>query len=314
MTAAIQRPGRIVTDLSFAVLIPTHNESADIRRTLEAAVAARYPRKEVIVIDDASTDDTAEIVAGYADRGVRLIRMPVNKGVAAARNLGLCSTAAEVVIILNADVILPPDFIERLAPHYEAGADFVVVESQAANVTDLFARFAQAYHDLAYRSNPVQGKVDWSEGWSCRREAALAVGGFPEEFPGASGEDAIFVDRLLGRYKRVYDPAISVTHYVPHTLKEFWKQRLGRGRGIAYRRFGYEKVRPRLWPMLRAWLGVLLWLGSIFLPLWQGAKLARHSPRGWRDWPGMVWSHALDVLGHQLGYWRAYRKIVASKA
>ena len=295
------------------MLIPTHNESADIRSTLAAAVAVRCARKEVIVIDDASTDNTIEIVNDCVNHGVRLIQMPINKGVAAARNVGLSSTRSDVVIVLNADVILPPDFIERLALHYEAGADFVVVESQAANANDLFARFAQAYHDLTYRSNSVQGKVDWSEGWSCRREAALAVGGFPEEFPGASGEDAIFVDRLLGRYKRVYDPSIVVRHYVPHTLNEFWKQRLGRGRGIAYRRFGYEKVQPHLWPMLRAWLGALLWLGSIVLPLWQGAKLARYSPRGWRDWPGMVWSHVLDVLGHQLGYWRAYRTIVANK-
>jgi glycosyltransferase involved in cell wall biosynthesis len=301
-----------VADLSFAILIPAHNEAADIRRTLDAAVAVRYPRKEVIVIDDASTDDTAGIVSGYSDRGVRLIRMPANRGVAAARNVGLRSTEAEAVIILNADVLLPPDFMERLAPHYEAGADFVVVESQAANMQNLFARFMQAYHDMAYKTNPAEGHYDWSEGWSCRRETALAVGGFPEEFPGASGEDAIFVNRLLGRYKRVYDPNIVVTDYVPHTLYDFWKQRLGRGRGIAYRRFGYEKVQPRLWPMLRAWLGALLWLGSIVLPLWQGAKLAQYSPRGWRDWPGMVWSHVLDVLGHQLGYWRAYRRIVAS--
>ncbi len=299
-----------MSDLSFAILIPTHNEAADIRRTLEAAVAVRYTQKEILVIDDASTDSTAEIVGGYAERGVRLIRMAANRGVAAARNVGLRAADADIVIILNADVVLPPDFVERLAPHYQAGADFVVVEARAANMEDLFARFMQAIHDLMYKADPAEGKVDWSEGWSCRREVALAVGGFPEEFPGASGEDAIFVNRLLGRYRRVYDPNIAVTHYVPHTLKDFWKQRLGRGRGAAYRRFGYEKVPPRLWPMLRAWAGMLLWLGTFVGPLWQAARLAQASPCGWRDWPGMVWALGLDAVGHQLGYWRGYRQIV----
>ncbi len=298
-------------EMRFAILIPTHNESADIRRTLDAAVGVRCLNKKIIVIDDKSADTTRDIVREYDDRGVQLIEMPVNRGVAAARNAGLCATDADVVIILNADVILPPDIIERLIPLYQAGADYVVIESLAANVHDLFGRYVQACHDLAYKANPVQGNYDWSEGWSCRREAALAVGGFPEELPGASGEDAIFVNRLVERkYRRVYAPDIVVTHQVPHTLTEFWKQRLGRGRGVAYRRFGYEKVEPRLWPMLRAWIGAGLYLGTFILPAWRAAQLARVSRRSWRDWPGMLWSVVLDTLGHQLGYWRGYRKIV----
>jgi GT2 family glycosyltransferase len=297
-----------------AILIPTHNEAADIRPTLDACVAVRHPHKEIVVVDDQSTDATPEIVAGYAGQGVRLVRMPANRGVAAARNVGLQATEAGIVVILNADVMLPPDFIERLLPCYESGADFVVVEAVASNMNDLFARYVQACHDLAYKANPVQGNYDWSEGWSCRREIALAAGGFPEELPGASGEDAIFVQRLIERgYRRVYAPEIVVTHRVPHTLQDFWKQRLGRGRGIAYRRFGYEKVTPRLWPMLRAWAGTLLWLGTVVLPVWRAAQLARVSARGGRDWPGMVWAVVLDTLGHQIGYWRGYRKIVEAQ-
>lgn len=294
-----------------SILIPTHNEAADIRPTLAACLAIDYANKEILVIDDKSTDNTVEIVAGYADQGVRLIQMPVNRGVAAARNVGLKDTDAAIVIILNADVILPTNIIQNILPYYEKGADFVVVESVAANTEDLFGRFVQASHDLAYKTNPVKGNYDWSEGWSCRREAALAVGGFPEEFPGASGEDAIFVQNLIQHgYKRAYAPDVVVAHFVPNTLGEFWKQRLGRGRGIAYRRFGYEHVKPELWPMIRSWLGLWLWLGCCILPLVKAWRLAMAGGKGWRDWPGMVWAVVLDSLGHQVGYWRAYRKIV----
>lgn len=304
-----------MTDLRFAILIPTHDEAADIQRTLDAALAVRSSAKEIIVVDDASIDNTPQLVSSYEDRGARLIRHLINRGVAAARNTGLHWTAADVVIILNADVILPPDTIERLLPHYQVGADFVVVESVVANMSDLFARYVQSRHDLAYKSNPVQGNYDWSEGWSCRREIALAVGGFPEEFPGASGEDAIFVDRLVARrYHRVYDPNIVVTHYVPNTLRDFWKQRYGRGRGTAYRRFGYEKMPPRVWPMIRSWLGLLLWFASLVLPLREAAQLSAISPRGWHDFPGMLWALSIDLLGHQMGYWQSYQKIVRTSA
>lgn len=300
-----------MTELSFAIIIPTYNEAADIRPTLDAAIAVRSPNKEIIVVDDASTDNTPEIVNCYANQGVRLICQPVNRGVAAARNTGLRATRAEIVVILNADVLLWPDFLERLIPHYESGADFVVVEAKVINTADLYARYVQAYHDVHYTADPAEGKVDWSEGWSCRREIAMAVGGFPEEFPGASGEDAIFVDRLVKhRYRRVYDPNIVVTHFVPNTLRGFWKQRYGRGCGTAYRRFGYEKAPLHLWPMLRSWLGLLLWLATGVLPIRESARLSSASSRGWRDFPGMAWALSLDLLGQQMGYWQSYRKIL----
>lgn len=293
-----------------SILIPTHNEEADIRQTLEAAIAVRYPQKEILVIDDASTDTTTSIVSQYAERGVRLIALKQNRGVAAARNIGLRHTQANIAIILNADVILPPDIIEKLLPIYERGADFVVVEAQAINMESVFARFVQAAHDRDYKSNPVQGNVDWSEGWSCRRAAALAVGGFPEELPGASGEDAIFVQSLIAQvYRRAYDGSIVVRHYVPSTLKEFWKQRRGRGRGAAYRRFDYEKIKPRLLPMLKSWLGTILWLGSVALPIHETIRLLHYSPLGWKDMPGMCYAVIIDAIGQQVGYWQGYREI-----
>ena len=297
-----------------SILIPTYNEAADIRQTLKAAIAVRHSQKEILVVDDASTDNTISIVKDYADQGVSLIALPKNRGVAAARNIGLRHTQADIVIILNADVILPPDLIEKLLPIYEQGADFVVVEAQAINIENIFARYVQAAHDKDYKANPVQGNVDWSEGWSCRRAAALAIGGFPEELPGASGEDAIFVQRLIAQgYRRAYDDNIVVGHYVPPTLEEFGKQRRGRGRGAAYRRFGYEKIEPQLLPMLKSWLGMVMWVCSVVLPLRETIRLLRYSPRRWNDLFGMYWAVIVDTIGQQAGYWQGYREIVAKR-
>lgn len=298
----------------FCILVPTYNESLDIARTLDAALLVEWPNIDILVVDDSSTDNTIEIVRKYTDKGVRLIEMKQNRGVASARNVGIQSTEADVVIVLNADVILPPEFIMSVASHYDAGADFVVVESIVANLDSVYGRYVQACHTLNYRSNPVQGNYDWSEGWSCRREVALAVGGFPEEFPGASGEDAIFVMRLIGAgYRRVYDPTIEVSHFVPHTLRDFWKQRLGRGKGIAFRRFGYEKVEPKLFPMLRAWLGWFIWQFSIIIPFWRAVRLAKVSSIGVQDLIGMYYCLIIDSLGHQMGYWKGYRQFSQPK-
>ncbi len=62
-----------------AILVPAYNEEASIAGTLESLLALDYPldRREVVVMSDASTDRTDEIVRGFESRGVRLVRMPV---------------------------------------------------------------------------------------------------------------------------------------------------------------------------------------------------------------------------------------------
>ena len=72
----------------MAILVPAYNEEASIAGTLESLLALDYPvdRREVVVMSDASTDRTDEIVRGFEARGVRLVRMPVRRGKSAAEN------------------------------------------------------------------------------------------------------------------------------------------------------------------------------------------------------------------------------------
>lgn len=164
----------------ISIIIPTYNEEKDIRRTLDAVLALTYPEKEIIVVDD-SNDRTPEIVAEYEARGVRLIRRSDRRnGCCGARNLGMMEAKGEVVLLLNGDVVLTPDFLERIAPHYEAGEDFVVVESKVLNQASLYARYVGAMSDAQYAS---QDWLMWSEGFSCRRSAAIAVGLIPGDYP-----------------------------------------------------------------------------------------------------------------------------------
>ena len=62
------------------VLIPAYNAEATIERAINSALAQDYPPFEILVVDDGSRDRTAEVVATYAERGVRLVRLPRNHG------------------------------------------------------------------------------------------------------------------------------------------------------------------------------------------------------------------------------------------
>lgn len=294
------------------IIVPTYNEAEDIVPTLAAAAAVDYPAKEIVVVDDASTDATMELVEAFAHHThtpIRLLRQPRNRGVAAARNVGLREARGEIAILLNADVRLPSDFIRRVLPHYEAGCDYLVVNSRVSNTDYLYPRYVHLMHLMQY-SDPENS--EWSEGYSCRREAALAVGGFPEEFPGASGEDAVFGQRMRARFRKGYDPTIDAPHVVPATWRGFWSQRRGRGRGSAYLLHRFRKWSLSPVRLLRMWLGLIA-LIAVLYPVWgDGLRLARLSPRGWRDWLPMGWARAVDMIAQQVGYTRGWMEIRAA--
>ncbi len=295
-----------------SIIIPTRNEEEDIARTMDALVAFTYDPLEVVVVD-ASTDRTPEIVQSYANRleQLKLVSQGDKPGVSVARNVGLKEATGEIVVILNADVFPYPDFIDRIMEHYRQGADFVLVNSEIVN-EGLYPRYLQSRHlrfaaDQAGEQNEA---VEWTEGFSCRLEAALAVGGFPEEFGlNSAGEDAIFGNRLGERYKSVVDYSIVVPHVAPTSWQIYWPQRLGRGRGGAYRLHLHEG-KPIRWA--RALLSTLGIWAQVYLivPLAVYAwRLTPYSPRGILDWVPFMWAHGVDRVAVGAGYWQACREI-----
>jgi glycosyltransferase involved in cell wall biosynthesis len=300
-------------DPLVSIIVPTYNEAADIVGTLDALSTLRYRNKEVIVVDDASADSTVERVSEYVRRfGFKLTRQPANRGVAAARNEGIRQAAGEIVVILNADVSPDPDFLDRIVPHYRQTCDYLLVESCVANQERLFPRFIEAEHHFLYDG---QAWINWTEGFSCRRSAALAVGLFPEQIPGASGEDAVFGERLERRFRKVIDKSIVVHHIAPATLSAYWKQRLGRGRGISFRQFFLHE--RSLWDLsflafkvtARALVDTIM-----IVPIVRRARhVSRCSPRGRADWLRFTWATLIERWGETLGMWMGVAYILGRR-
>jgi peptidoglycan-N-acetylglucosamine deacetylase len=101
------------------VLIPAFNEEAAIVDTVSAALASNYPHLEVLVVNDGSTDRTAELVQHNfgRDSRVRLLQQ-TNRGKPTALNHGLAEATGEVVISIDADTIVDPAAIPRLVRHF----------------------------------------------------------------------------------------------------------------------------------------------------------------------------------------------------
>jgi succinoglycan biosynthesis protein ExoO len=102
---------------SVSVLIPAFNVAHCVGSAIESALAQSLAPAEIIVIDDASTDETADVVAAIAKihTKVKLIRKPVNEGVAAARNTGIEFATADWIAILDSDDRYLPNRLTYLA-------------------------------------------------------------------------------------------------------------------------------------------------------------------------------------------------------
>lgn len=88
---------------TVSVIIPTHNRADLLRRAIKSVLAQTFKDFEIIVVDDASKDNTEEVVKGFQDARIRYIRHAVNKGGSAARNTGIKAAIGEFIGLLDDD-------------------------------------------------------------------------------------------------------------------------------------------------------------------------------------------------------------------
>jgi len=164
----------------ISVIIPTHDRAALLQRAVESAFAAGKD-VEVVVVDDASTDETPAVCRRIP--GIRYVRLEQNQGVAAARNIGIDASSSEYVAFLDDDD-------ERLPGSLDRQADALDAEPRASLAYGQ-VQFASAQDDrLTGEISPrkcLRGDVFWDlmrynfiyvPSTLARRERVIAVGAF----------------------------------------------------------------------------------------------------------------------------------------
>ncbi len=103
----------------FSIVIPMYNRQREIRRAVESCLAQRFGDFEVIVVDDASQDDSAAVVASYSDPRIKLVRHEQNRGECPARNTGVAASLGEWVVFLDSDHALKPGSLSVIRCYIE---------------------------------------------------------------------------------------------------------------------------------------------------------------------------------------------------
>lgn len=106
---------------TVSVVIPTYNRAHVIERAIESALAQSYPHKEIVVVDDGSSDGTLDLLRRLDLRELTLIQSPRNGGAARARNLGIAESRGGYVAFLDSDDRWAPWKLEAQVARFEQG-------------------------------------------------------------------------------------------------------------------------------------------------------------------------------------------------
>ena len=121
------------------ITVPVYNAAASIRATLEGLLELDYEREklQILVISDASDDGTDEIVNGFRDRGVELLRLPKRRGKTVAENTALAAARAEILVNVDSTILLARESLKNLVRVFDdptigvaSGRDVSVGDSQ----------------------------------------------------------------------------------------------------------------------------------------------------------------------------------------
>lgn len=240
---SLKRPKLIIGDYTtkITVIIAARNEEARIHLTIEDILSQDYPKEltEIIIVDDHSTDNTASIIASYADRGVQLLQLneaePLNSYKKKAIAKAISLSKGDLMVATDADCRMGPRWLSSIVGYFEAEQP-VMISSPVAYFEEqsLFERLQTL--EFSYLIGVGAAFIGNKRAWTCnganlayRKDIFYEVGGFNGIDELASGDDELLLQKVTEHFPgkigflNIRD-AIVYTH-AKRTLKSFLSQR-----------------------------------------------------------------------------------------
>ncbi len=262
--------------LRASVVVPVYNG----RRTIGACLRALSTQNvdgrhyEVIVVDDGSTDGSAETAAGHCNSVLR----QRHEGAASARNRGAREARGEILLFTDADCEPAPDWIQKMLSPFEDPELAGVKGAYRTRQRSLVARFTQAEFEEKYDRLQRTPRIDFVDTYSAgyRRDAFLELGGFDPGIRYAEDQEFSFRMARAG-HKMVFEPAAIVYHHHPNSIWRYGRRKaqFGRWKVAVLRRYPSKVLRDSYTPwtqraqlVLVPLLFAMAMAASAVLPWW----------------------------------------------
>jgi glycosyltransferase involved in cell wall biosynthesis len=207
-------------DPLLSIIIPVHNGGETIGRCLSSIVDSTYTDFEIIVVDDGSSDNTAEIVAQFP---CRLIRLTNTGGAARARNYGAECARGKYLFFTDSDIMIQRDTLQKIVEILDGDTGYhAVIGSYTKHtpVRNFLSVFKNYCHHFTHQKSREEALTFWTGCGGIERRIFLKQEGFAESFTSASIEDIEFGYRLSRQgYRIKLEKSIQVAHLKRYTLR-----------------------------------------------------------------------------------------------
>jgi biofilm PGA synthesis N-glycosyltransferase PgaC len=263
----------------FSIIIPAYNEEGSIEVIVDNLGDLNYPSYEVIVVNDGSTDKTAEIVDNLVLKHpswLKVVHLKENKGKANALNMGILISKGQFLVTIDADCLLDKEAINwfawHLLSHPRVGA--ITGNPRVWNRTSLLAKIQTGEYatiiGLIKRTQRILGKILTVSGViaAYRKSALLDVGFFEGD---TVTEDIDITWKLQKKFWDVrYEPRALCWILVPETIRGLWHQRVRWAQGglqvlIKHAGIWLDIRERRFWPIYVEYLVSIIWAFSLTL-------------------------------------------------
>jgi glycosyltransferase involved in cell wall biosynthesis len=198
----------------FTVVIPVHNAGSQLVKCIKALRASTYVDFELLVVDDCSTDDTAEVIRMC---GTACLRTPSQLGPAGARNLAARQARGRILVFVDADVQVPPDALQIFAEDFARDPLLAAVfgsYDRAPAEPDFFSQYKNLMHHYVHQNSNAMAATFWAGCGAMRRDLFQEFGGFDAEKYNRPAIEDIDLGLRLTRagYKVLLEKRVQVRH------------------------------------------------------------------------------------------------------
>lgn len=237
----------------FSVVIPVHNKAAHVLETIESVLAQTCSPYEIILVDDASTDGSSELIASVKDERIRILtRTEPGPGGYAARNLAIEKAKGDWVAFLDADDTWKPFHLEKMAQAIEGADGSVGVVFSGFDFTEPSGELRRDRYGTQHDGQPptkitMDDFLDiwlandecpiWTGASAFRRDLLIEAGLFPADRCRRGGDkdlwlramflaDAMAISEVTSSYNRTADNMVTRTistqtrHCVCHSIED----------------------------------------------------------------------------------------------
>lgn len=205
--------------LNISVVIPVHNSEKYLRACLTHLAQSTLPSFECIVVDDGSTDASADVARRF---GAKVLSTGGRRGPAYARNLGAQAASGDLLFFIDSDVCVHSDTLARIRADFESDEQLDALMGSyddAPGSQDFVSLYRNLMHCFVHQNSREQACTFWSGCGAIRRQLFLEQSGFDESYGRPAIEDIELGYRLFRANKKLMlDKQLQVKHLKRWTL------------------------------------------------------------------------------------------------